>query len=215
MNVSSACYTSESPQLTNQGRWVAVHVLFTEKSSTYRHHSWSPGPDIPRVTTGRWPHIVLRHNRNLFAKATSIRNDIFWGRVSVQATSNRMKNAHIRARRSYIGPILRHYVDVNVTRHWNGWESCLATNPDNTTIADGRQIKGLIAAWWTSHSVLCSQCRHRRRRIYVMVCGAFCWVNHSAENDDPIHFMYARGQCLILQHDNARPIKPLVHGVME
>ncbi|XP_041377396.1 uncharacterized protein LOC121389812 [Gigantopelta aegis] len=66
-----------------------------------------PRPGRPRMTSQADDrHIVLRYLRNHFMSATAKSNELFRRRVSTQTIRNRLRTAHLHARRPYVGTIL-------------------------------------------------------------------------------------------------------------
>lgn len=190
-----------------------------------------PRPGRPRVTShAEDRQIVLRHLRNRFLTATSTRNELFRGRLSAQTVRNRLRTAHLQARRPYCGPILtqlhRRQRQLWAQRHlrWTqrNWNQVVFSDESrfNLRFADGR-----ARVWRRRHeryAQCCVQEVDRFRGGSVMVWGAFCGnarsrllvirgnLNAAAYRDqvlapELLPFMAAHGPGLIFQHDNARP----------
>ena len=105
--------------------------------------------DHARVTShAEDRQIVLRYLRNPFLTATSTRNELFRGRLSAQTVRNRLRTAHLQARRPYCGPILtqlhRRQRQLWAQRHlrWTqrNWNQVVFSDESrfNLRFADGR-----------------------------------------------------------------------------
>lgn len=190
-----------------------------------------PRPGHPRVTTpAEDRRILLTHLRNRLQTATSTCQTLFRGRIAAQTVRNRLRGHNLRARRPYVGPILRANNRALRLRWCRGhlqwtqrrWNKIVFSDESrfNLSFADGR-----VRVWRRRGERFADCCVQERDRFgggSVLVWGGILANNKThliiiRENlnarryvdhvlaPEVIPFLARHGPGLTFQHDNATP----------